>query len=228
MNQKEFMDKLGYELAALPENERNELLRRCEECFRVGLLQGKTEERIAFELSRPSDTAEPHGYGEESYGQSGRMSGNDPRFARADHSYEGGRGYGPGSEPLPWPPAPPPAWSPPPRPKPRRDVARFIGVGILLLFLNAALAIPVVASLWAVFVSLCASAVGMLLSPVALALETALYGDFATPKLLLALGAVGIGMLLAGLSFLIGKWLWRATRSYVVWNYKTLKGSPSP
>jgi len=213
MNQAEFMNSLRRELASLPEHERYELIWRCEECFRTGLLQGKTEEQIAAEL--------------------GSGPAPEPAAPQAPPSYESNESYEPSHfsapprpEPLPLPPKPSPQWSPPPREKPTRDVPRIVGVSLLLLFLNAMLAIPLLASVWAAFVSLCAAAVGTLLSPIALVVEHALYGDYTTPKLFLALGMVGIGMLLAGLVRFLGKWLWVGTSKYAIWNYKTLKGRP--
>jgi len=187
MNRLEFMDKVRNDLASLPENERNELLRRCEECFESGLSQGKTEEEIAWELHVPREIPQEH-YRE------------------------------------PYSPLPAPPWGPPPVAKPTRDTPRFIGVGIMLFFLNVLIAIPVFASLWAALVSLWAGVVATLLSPVMVYLEKTLYGDFTTAKLFMALGLVGVGMLLAGLARLLSKWLLLATKSYAVWNYKTLKG----
>ncbi|TVX97154.1 HAAS domain-containing protein [Cohnella terricola] len=187
MNRLEFMDKIKNDLEPLPENERNELLRRCEECFESGLRQGKTEEEIAWELSVPRETPQ--------------------------EIYRGS------SSPLPAPP-----WGPPPAAKPVTDTPRFIGVGIMLFFLNVLIAIPVFASLWAALISLWTGAVATLLSPVMAYLEKTLYGDFTTAKLFMALGMVGVGMLLAGLAWLLSKWLLLATKSYAIWNFKTLKG----
>jgi uncharacterized membrane protein len=114
---------------------------------------------------------------------------------------------------------PPPPWAPP-----RRDIPRFIGVSILLFFLNTMFAIPVFASLWAVFVSICGFAIAGLLSPLALVLESALYGGYTPSKLFIAIGMIGIGMLLAALARYIGKGLLFITVRYGKWNYKTWRG----
>ncbi len=204
MNKMEFMDKMIRELAPLPEHERNELLARCEECFRIGREQGKSEEDIVAELSSPSPRPE---------------SQFEPAYTASspyDNSFHSDRV-----------PPPPQAWSAPAsgRPhEPDRDVPRFLGVGILLLLLNLLLAIPVFAALIAAFVSVCIAALTTMLAPLALVAETSLYGEFTNAKLMMSLGMTGIGMILADLAFLFGKGLFRAIKAYAGWNFKTLKG----
>jgi uncharacterized membrane protein len=115
---------------------------------------------------------------------------------------------------------PPPLWA-----HPRKDIPRFIGVSILLFFLNVLLAIPVFASLWAGFISICASAIAGILSPLAFILDFAFYGDFMPAKLFIAIGMIGIGMLLAALARYIGKGLLFITTKYGKWNHKTWRGT---
>jgi uncharacterized membrane protein len=115
---------------------------------------------------------------------------------------------------------PPPPWAPR-----RRDIPRFIGVSILLFFLNVMLAIPVFSSLWAAFISICASAIAGFLAPLALVLESALYGGYTPSKLFIAIGMIGIGMLLVALARYIGKGLLFITMKYGKWNYKTWRGT---
>jgi uncharacterized membrane protein len=115
---------------------------------------------------------------------------------------------------------PPPPWAPP-----RKDIPRFIGVSILLFFLNAALALPVFASLWAAFISISASAIAGIFSPIALVLESVLYGGYMPTKLFIAIGMIGIGMLLGALARYIGKGLLFITVKYGKWNYKTWRGT---
>ncbi|MFB9274694.1 DUF1700 domain-containing protein [Cohnella cellulosilytica] len=203
MNKSAFMDKMFYDLAPLPENERNELLARCEECFRIGLEQGKTEEEIVAELGYPSQPP------------------SEPPFEplRPEAPY-GQASY---SDRVP----PPEAWGFPPPGRPDRagrDVPRFIGVGALLLFLNLLVMIPVFASLFAAFVSVCVASLATLLAPLALVAETSLYGEFTNAKLMMSLGMTGIGMILADLALLFGRGLFRAAKAYAGWNYRTLKG----
>jgi len=201
MNKSEFMDTIRRDLAPLTEQERNELLARCEDCFRVGLQQGRTEEEIAAELGYSGTAAE---------------QGRDQPLADWPH---------PGLQqriPLP----PPPRIAPVAKKTnpPDRDVPRILGVAVLLFFLNALLAIPIFAALGSSFIAVCAAAFATLLSPLALIAETTLYGDFTNAKLMLSLGMVGIGMILADLALLFGKGLFIATKKYAGWNYRTLKG----
>jgi uncharacterized membrane protein len=114
---------------------------------------------------------------------------------------------------------PPPPWVPR-----RTDIPRFIGVSILLFFLNLMFAIPIFVPIWAAFIAVCASTVAALLAPVAFVIDFALNGSFIPGKLFAAIGMTGIGMLLAGALRFIGKWLIFITVSYGKWNYKTWKG----
>ena len=180
MNKQEFIETLRHYLAALPEDERNELLRDYEAHFIYGQQSGKTEAEIAKELGDPLVLAR-------------EALGSD--FL---------------SSPL---------WSPP-----RRDIPRFIGVSILLFFMNIMIAIPITVSFWAVFIALCAVTIGCLLAPVALVIETIMYGDFLPGKLFAAIGMTGIGMLLSVAVKYIGKGLLYVTVSYGKWNYKTWRG----
>ncbi|RKP47350.1 DUF1700 domain-containing protein [Cohnella endophytica] len=111
------------------------------------------------------------------------------------------------------------------RPAPAKpDYPRLIGVSIALFFLNVMFAIPVFASVWAAFVSVCAVALSGLLSPILLGFETAWYGDFTYHKLMFAAGMLGLGMLLAGGAYALGKLLGAVTIRYARWNYKTWRG----
>jgi uncharacterized membrane protein len=114
---------------------------------------------------------------------------------------------------------PPPPWVPQ-----RADIPRFIGVSILLFFMNLMFAIPIFATIWAVFIAVCSTMVAALLAPVAFVVEIALYGGFIPGKLFVAIGMTGIGMLLALAVRYIGKWLIFITVNYGKWNYKTWRG----
>lgn len=180
MNKQEFIESLRHYLAALPDDERNELLRDYEAHFIYGQQNGKTEAEISKELGDPLALAR------EALG--------------ADF-------------------LPSMAWSPP-----RRDIPRFIGVSILLFFMNIMLAIPIGAAIWAAFISICAVAISFVLAPIALVLETVLYGDFLPGKLFAVIGLTGMGMLLSAGAFYIGKGLISLTLNYGKWNYKTWRG----
>ena len=114
---------------------------------------------------------------------------------------------------------PPPPWAPE-----RRDTPRIIAVSLLLFFLNILLAIPIGASIWAVFVSFCAVALACMLAPLALVIETLLYGDFMISKLFYAIGTTGIGMLLLVFVRYLGTGLYTLTMKYLRWNVTTWRG----
>jgi uncharacterized membrane protein len=114
---------------------------------------------------------------------------------------------------------PPPPWAPQ-----RRDTPRLIAVSLLLFFLNIMLAIPIGASIWAVFVSFCAAALACLLAPLSLLLEKLLYDDFMISKLFYAIGTLGVGMLLLAVVRHLGTGLYTLTLKYLRWNVATWRG----
>ncbi len=111
---------------------------------------------------------------------------------------------------------------PPGRRKP--DVARMIGVTIALFFLNL-VAVPLLVSLWAVFVSLCAVAVAGCLSPVLLLIQHLMYGDVTPAKAFLAIGSTGVGMLFAFfVRYYALYWMVSLTLGYAGWTARTWSG----
>lgn len=112
---------------------------------------------------------------------------------------------------------PQPPWAP------GRDTPRLIGVTIVLFFLNL-FALPVIAAMWAAFAAICLMAIAGMLSPIILALESALYGGYTPFKLFMAIGFVGIGMLFAGLSRTAGIGLISGMAKYGRWTSRTWKG----
>lgn len=116
----------------------------------------------------------------------------------------------------------PPPWTPSPA-RQRPDIPRFVGVSIVLFFLNL-IAIPVCVALWATCLALGIAAIAGILSPLILVLETYMYNSYAPVKLFTAIGMVGIGMLLASLTRYFSKGLLVGTNKYSQWNYKTWRG----
>ncbi|MFC5531127.1 DUF1700 domain-containing protein [Cohnella yongneupensis] len=107
---------------------------------------------------------------------------------------------------------------------PKRDIARMIGVTIALLFLNMA-ALPILASLWAVFASICAVAVAGCLSLVLLLIEHLLYGGITPAKSFVAAGSTGVGMLAAFFVRYYGvRWMLLLTVGYWKWTARTWLG----
>ncbi len=107
---------------------------------------------------------------------------------------------------------------------PKKDVARMIGVTIALIFLNM-VALPVLVSLWAAFVSICAAATFGCLSLVILLIEQLLYGDATTAKLFVAIGSTGVGLLLAfAIRYYLAEWIIKLTLWYARWTARTWVG----
>lgn len=107
---------------------------------------------------------------------------------------------------------------------PKKDIARMIGVSIALIFLNM-VALPVLVSLWAAFVSVCAAATSGCLSPVILLIEQLLYGDITTAKLFVAIGSTGVGLLLAfAIRYYLAGWIIKFTLWYARWTARTWVG----
>ncbi|MFC5470304.1 HAAS domain-containing protein [Cohnella suwonensis] len=199
MNKQQFIDNLGRHFSSLPEQDQLAILRDYEAYYQQRQQDGLTEEDISRELGHPLTVAK------------------DALFAAPPAT----SWTEPPMPPLPPFPAAPPVYR---TAGGKPDIARLVGVTIALFFLNVILAVPLIASVWSVFVSLCAAALSVMLSPVALAVETAWYGDYDSHKLMLALGMVGVGMLLAGLALPVGKLLYKATKGYIRWNYRTWRG----
>lgn len=119
-----------------------------------------------------------------------------------------------------WIPAP----AYPAQPPSSKSTPRTIGM-MVALFFKSLFAIPVFAALWAFLVAAIGVATVGVLAPGALALEHFLYDGYATYKVYLAIGNVGVGMLMFAVSLYYGKWLMRVSRSYIGWNGKKERGS---
>ncbi|MFC5403525.1 HAAS signaling domain-containing protein [Cohnella soli] len=199
MNKQQFIDSLGQRFASLPEQDQLAILRDYEAYYQQRQLDGLTEEDIARELGHPLSVAKD------------ALFSAPPSSSWTESSLP----------PLPPPPEAAPIYSTDGR---KPDMARLVGVGIALFFLNVMLAIPLLASVWSVLISLVASALAGMLSPLAYAAEVVWDSGFDYHKLMISLGIAGIGMLLAGLALSAGKLLYKATKAYILWNYRTWKG----
>lgn len=200
MNKSEFMSQLQAHLSALPPEEVNELMEDYESHFAFALQSGKTEAEIADELGDPAEIAK-------------EALGN--RFASQDPVYW----FNPGTS----------AQNPPPpiahghAAVKRRSYFTTMMVCIGLFFLNL-MVIPLLMSLWSVLVSLAASALAGILSPVLIALEYVTHGEFYPAKGFSTLVMVGFGILLFILSRYVFRGLLQISKSYLRWNVRTLKG----
>lgn len=203
MNKSEFMSQLQAHLSALPPEEVIELMEDYESHFAFALQSGKTEAEIAAELGDPAEIAK-------------EALGN--RFASQDPVYW----FNPGSGAQ----NPPPAMAPGPVPSnlaKRRSYFTTMMVCIGLFFLNL-MVIPLLMSLWSVLVSLAASALAGVLSPVLFVLEYVTHGEIHPAKGFSTLVMVGLGILLFILSRYVFKGLLLMSKSYLRWNVRTLKG----
>ncbi|MCL6599708.1 MAG: DUF1700 domain-containing protein, partial [Alicyclobacillus macrosporangiidus] len=79
-------------------------------------------------------------------------------------------------------------------------------------------------SFWAVWVSLAAATITLMLSPLVGIADVFYSGHLLPAKLFFTLMAMGIGMLLALSIRHLGKWMVIFTRQYWNWNVKLLKG----
>lgn len=107
---------------------------------------------------------------------------------------------------------------------PKRDIARMIGVSIVLFFLNIVV-VPLLVSLWAVFVSLWAVAVSGCLALILLLVQQIVYDDITVSKVFVAIGMTGIGILMAYFMRYYGtKWIVAVTIGYGRWNERVWTG----
>ncbi|WP_410770555.1 DUF1700 domain-containing protein [Fontibacillus sp. BL9] len=197
MNKSEFLAQLHDHLSVLPPEERNELMEDFEAHFTFALQNGKSEEEIATELGNPAELAK---------------EAIDGRFAP--------------KEPVYWfNPENPPVAPAPENPKPayRRGGFATTMVYIGLIFLNLVL-VPLLISFWAVGISLAASALAGIVSPVAVALDYAVGHGFFAAKGYATVALVGVGILLAIASRYVYKALVRISVLYWGWNVRVAKG----
>ncbi|MBB6634440.1 DUF1700 domain-containing protein [Cohnella thailandensis] len=109
------------------------------------------------------------------------------------------------------------------RPSKRPDFARFVGVGILLFFLNL-VALPVIASLGAAVLSLGVSAIAAIASPLLTLLDWFWNSSFYPANLFAHVAVAGVGILLALLFIPLAKLGFRGVVAYGKWNLRLLRG----
>lgn len=107
---------------------------------------------------------------------------------------------------------------------PAAEPVRTTFVVIGLFFLNLMLALPILASIWSVWLGLAAAAIGGILAPLAAAGDFIITGTYYPYKLFMSIGMVGIGILLFLCVRLLLKGLVKGTVSYCRWNQTTVKG----
>lgn len=217
MNKNEFLALLRAHLSALPPEEQNELLEDYEAHFAFGLQSGRSEEEIVLELGDPAELAKEaldnryvpqdhvYWFGADSADRrpvpEKGMYGDQPAYepAAAAGIYAGGTA---GTSAVR-----------------RRGAFATTMVYIGLFFLNIVFA-PLLLAFWGVAVSLAASALCGILSPLALGLEYVVHGDVYLAKVFAAVATVGLSILLAVASRIIFKGLIRLTAAYRQWNVR--------
>ncbi|MFK4301836.1 MULTISPECIES: DUF1700 domain-containing protein [unclassified Paenibacillus] len=116
-------------------------------------------------------------------------------------------------------------WNTSPPPLRQGSFARNLFTFLGLLFLNLLISIPVLASLWAVWVSLAAAAVSLIVAPLLAIADYALNGNFYPAKFFFSIMLTGIGLLLlSGVRYLLNL-LVIGTVRYWKWNQTTLRGA---
>ncbi|MEF2968250.1 DUF1700 domain-containing protein [Paenibacillus sp. M1] len=201
MNKSEFLAQLHDHLSVLPPEERSELLEDFEAHFAFALQNGKTEEEIAHELGNPAELAR------DAIGE---------RFASKEPVYW--------FDPTANPEIPdPPQQTNHPVKAPRRGGFATTMVYTGLFFLNL-VAVPLLISFWAVWISLIASAISGIASPVLIGLDYLAGNGFYPAKGFATISLVGIGILLAIASRYLFKALTRISVSYWSWNVRATKG----
>ena len=196
MNRLEFMTMMKKGLYPLEAQERNELLNDYEQHFEMGLSEGKSEKEIALELGNPEDLIK-------------EVLGD--RYAPLpDEKLGSYHGANYGSAPLP---------------KASRGVTSRFFTAIGLVFLNLILALPILATIWALWVSFAAVSVAGLIAPVLALLDFIfIQKQVVLPELFVSITLFGVGILVGILTLPLMKKLGRWTAGYFKWNRIALKG----
>lgn len=196
MNRLEFMTMMKKGLYPLEAQERNELLNDYEQHFEMGLSEGKSEKEIALELGNPDDLIK-------------EVLGD--RYAPSPDeelgSYHGAN------------------YSSAPLPKASRGVTSRFFTAIGLVLLNLILALPILATIWALWVSFAAVSVAGLIAPVLALLDFIfIEKQVVLPELFVSITLFGVGILVGILTLPLMKKLARWTAGYFNWNRIALKG----
>lgn len=194
MTRNEYLNVLYHSLTFLPDEERLALVRSYDDYIESSLRQGRSEEELYRELGDPSELAL-------------RIRGARQTPPRPD------------PRPMP-PPAPYPIDPPAPR---TGGPARWLGMGIVLFFLNLA-AVPTGIGLWSALASFGAASVAALFAPFAVLLDWVRIQEFYPATLFASIAATGAGLLMMALFVLLFKAACRATAAYARWNLRTWRG----
>ena len=206
MNRLQFMNRMKEGLSPLEAQERAELLSDYEQHFEMGLSEGKSEKEIAVELGNPEDLIK-EALGDR-YFQDRKILSQDRVHDEEQTTYNKS-----------------PQGSPsfPKETSNQRTTSRFLrATGLVLL--NLLLALPILATIWALWVSFAGISVSGILAP-ALAILDFIFvqKQVVLPELFVSLVFFGIGILVEIFALWLMKRLGRWTAGYFKWNRTVLK-----
>ncbi|WP_454193432.1 DUF1700 domain-containing protein [Paenibacillus sp. Marseille-Q7038] len=207
MNRLQFMNRMKEGFYPLGAQERAELLSDYEQHFEMGLLEGKSETEIASELGNPEDLIK-EALGDR-YFQDNKILSQDRVHDEELTSYNKS-----------------PQGSPAPLIVTSRQKAtpRFFRV-TGLVFLNLLLALPIMATIWALWISLAGISVSGILAPGLAILDFMIvHKQVVLPELFVSLVFLGIGILVGIFALWLMKRLGRWTAGYFEWNRIVLRG----
>jgi len=195
MTRNEYLNVLYHSLTFLSDEERLAIVRSYDDYFESSLRQGRSEEELFRELGDPGEMA--------------------ARIRSA-------RQAAPQPDPRPMPPPPVPHPIDPPAPR-TGGPARWLGMGIVLFFLNLAV-VPTGIGLWSALVSFGAASAAALFAPFAVLLDWVRMHEFYPATLFASIAATGAGLLMMALFILLFKVACRTTAAYARWNLRTWRG----
>lgn len=242
------MSKLQFELLALPERERMEILEEYDAHFEFGKQQGRTEEEIARELGVPEELAMEllgNGNGErydQRYDQpqqaftSYTQQASQPEYTQQPHytAFNQQQTFATDSGMQ----GPPPGyggaapngyqgnaqWQPPYEPQPyRRSVGSVLFV-LIGIFFASLFVVPLLIAGWGVCISLVAVAVTLLLLPAIYVFKLVLGGPFFGGELSMVIVVFGLGIFFIQLVWWIMKMYGKMNLGYGRWIINTIRG----
>lgn len=207
MNRLQFMNRMKEGLYPLEAQERAELLSDYEQHFEMGLSEGKSEKEIAFELGNPEDLIK-EALGDRYF--------QDKKFLSQDRVHD--------QELISYNKSPQGSSALLKVPSSQRMTRRFFrATG--LVFLNLLLALPIIATIWALWISFAGISVSGILAPGLAILDFIIVQkQVVLPELFVSLVFFGIGILVGIFALRLMKRLGRWTSGYFEWNRIVLKG----
>lgn len=207
MNRLQFMTRMKEGLIPLEAQERAELLSDYEQHFVMGLSEGKSEADIAAELGNPEDLIK-EALGDRYF--------PDPKMLSQDRVQDEDRNA---YHNLPH------ESSAFPKITSHQSITRRFFRGAGLVFLNLLLALPILATIWALWVSFAGISLSGIIAPVLAMLDFIfIQKQIVLPELFVSLVCLGVGILVGIFALWLMKKLGRWTAGYFKWNQFVLRG----